>query len=1167
MLDLRLRALFLGACLLPSLAAAQDGALDPTLLAGLRARSIGPAGMSGRIAAVDALASDPNQLWVGAATGGVWKSENGGLSFEPLFDDRAVASIGALTIFQQSPEIVWVGTGEGNLRNSASVGNGVYRTVDGGASWSYLGLAETEHVHRIVVHPTDPDTAWVAALGRAWGENHQRGVFKTVDGGQTWEHVLFVDERTGCADLVSDPSNPLKLFAAMWDYRREPYFFRSGGPGSGLHVTRDGGSTWERLDSDDGLPEGDLGRIGLAVAPSSPNVVYALTEAKQNALCKSTDGGKTWSIVNSGEGVAVRPFYYADIYVDPQDPERVYNLQSVVKVSSDGGQSFETLIPWSKIHPDHHAWWMNPHNPAQLVNGSDGGLAISHDHGASWRFVPNLPLAQFYHVTVDDAVPYNILGGMQDNGSWRGPSEVWENAGIRNHHWREVGFGDGFDTVAIAGDERRGYSMSQAGYLMRWDAETGERKNIRPPAPLAPREVPPAPPAPPADGDTDADADADADTGADDGTSDELAEVELRFNWNSALLVDPLRPDTLYYGSQFVHRSDDRGDTWTIISPDLTSDNPEWQRQSETGGLTIDDTGAENYTTIVSLAASPIEDGCLWAATDDGRLHVTRDAGGSWNSVEENLPDWPANAWLPHVEASQHVRGRAYVTSDDHRRSNWTPYLFVTEDHGASWRNIAPGPKPGAEPGEGGSIVGYAHAVEEDPVDPNLLFLGTELGLWISVDRGANWLRFEHGLPTVSVRDLVVHPREHDLVVATHGRAAYVIDDISALRGLTPARLEAPLTLFGASDGIQHRSRQVDGTRFAGDASFSGHNPAYGVAITFALSGEDLEHPDEQIERQRAAARKAREEAEQEAEEALAAEDNEGEGDDEDEEDEEPADEDGDKLEITILDRAGEVVRELEPDVQLGLNRVAWDLRGMAWKRPSFESDEDDDEPRGSGAFVVPGTYTVRVSYRDASAETTCAVLPDPRSTYVEADRLASAATQARVGAIFETVDAVCDRWRDVDRDLAIVQARVERALEDVEDAEPVEGEPVEGQPGEDSGQDPAPPTPLEALETALKDYRKQLDELRDAFRDEPEVQGIADSSGFLDDIWGVVGPLGSSFDAPNATTLELLERRERELAALAARANELFGPQLDALREQWRTAELGFLEPAEPIE
>ena len=513
---------------------------DPDRLAGLKARSIGPAGMSGRVAAIAALESDPDIVFAGAATGGLWRSRNGGLTWEPLFDDQPVHAIGSVAVFQPNPNILWVGTGEANTRNSASVGNGVYKSMDGGKTWKNLGLAKSERIYRIHLHPTDPQVAWACATGPELGEGAERGVFRTDDGGASWKRQLFVNEKTGCGDLAMEPGNPQKLIAAMWEFRRWPWFFKSGGPGSGLYVSHDGGASWRKLQEEDGLPKGELGRIGVAIASSSPNVVYALVEAENSALLRSEDGGRTFKTVNDKPKVAPRPFYFNDLRVDPANPNRLFSIDYTPRVSEDGGRTFKPLpgATWALIHGDHHAMWIHPKDPSLIYVGNDGGVAVSRDAGRNFRFVSNLPLAQYYHVAVDMERPYNVYGGLQDNGSWRGPSSVWQKGGIRNYHFLEVGDGDGFETLPNSKDPQQGYSLSQGGHLMRWNLRTGEERSVRP--------------AEPAGG------------------------PRLRFNWNAALATDPFEPDTVYLGSQFVHRSKDRGETWETLSPDLTSNNPEW---------------------------------------------------------------------------------------------------------------------------------------------------------------------------------------------------------------------------------------------------------------------------------------------------------------------------------------------------------------------------------------------------------------------------------------------------------------------------------------------------------------------------------------------------------------------------------------------------------------
>lgn len=1124
------------AALAPAAPAAAQPAVDPDLLAGLAARSIGPATMSGRIADVTVVPGPPDTIWVGAATGGVWKSTDGGITFEPVFDDQPVAAIGAVAVHPARPEVVWVGTGEGNPRNSVSVGNGVYRSLDGGKSWTHLGLDESERIHRILLHPEHASTAWVCAMGKTWGENAERGVFRTTDGGETWQHVLAVDERTGCADLAIDPRNPAKLYAAMWDHRRWPWFFRSGGPGSGLFVSRDAGATWTRATPDDGLPEGDLGRIGIAVAPSHPDVVYAYVEGEEdNGLYRSTDGGRSWQLRTTDPDAGNRPFYYADLRVDTADPDRVYSLWSLVSVSNDGGETFEILVPFRGVHPDHHAMWIDPDDPHHIYDGNDGGVYESRDRGRTWRFVANLPLAQYYHVRVDDETPYNVYGGLQDNGSWRGPAEVWENGGIRNHHWQEVAFGDGFDTVPIPGDARRGYAMSQEGYVERWDLDTGESFSIRP----APE-----------------------------------GDEPLRFNWNAAIEVDPFDPDTVYFGSQLVHRSRDRGETWETISPDLTTDDPEWQRQAESGGLTLDVTGAENFTTLVALAASPVQQGVLWAGSDDGRLHVTRDGGATWTSVEGDLRGVPNNTWIPHVEPSPHDAATAFVVLDNHRRSDWTPYVYRTTDFGRTWRSLA---TP--------ALRGYALSIQQDPVDPDLLFLGTELGLWTSLDGGASWLPFRHGVPTVSVMDLAIQPREGDLVIATHGRSLYVIDDLSPLRHLEPAHLAAPIHLFPVADAQQAEIAQTGSSRFPGDGEFRGENEPYGALVAFTLSGDELPWPDEERERARKEAerqerrreREAREEAAREegaesvrrqaGEEAVtggaAAEEEAGE-EAEDEDEAATTGRGGPKAEIVVRDADGRRIRRFEAPVHRGLNRVAWNLRRDDFAEPRTGDEEENGFDPG-GPEVLPGTYQVTVRYGDAEATAPVRVLPDPRFALTEADRRAGHAAVLRLGALQETLTEAIERVRDARRDVETVLARHAAAKAEAEEEAERAGTAAaggdEGEDDEEGGDADADPL--------ARDGRKlvaDLEALERALWMPPDTRGIPPDT----DAWSQVGRaswlLNPGWRPPTPAQRRYVEIAEQAVSKAVADTNRLFAERVAPFREQAGAELLRLLAEEEPL-
>jgi len=1046
-------------------------AVDPALLAGLEARSIGPAAMSGRIAAIESSSAHPEIVYVGAATGGLWKSTNGGTTWEPIFDDQPVASIGAIALDPRNPDVVWVGTGEGNPRNSVSVGNGVYKSLDGGHTWQHLGLDKTEHIDRILVDPNDPQVAYAAALGQVWGENPERGVYKTEDGGKTWKRVLFVDERTGVADLVMDPSNPRKLFAALWDFRRWPWAFRSGGPGSGLYVTYDGGANWKKQTEEDGIPKGDLGRIGLAIAPSDPSVVYALVEAEQSALLRSADGGRTWKAVNTDSDINPRPFYFAHIFVDSADPGRLYRLFTTLSVSDDGGKTF-TPMAARALHADHHAFWIDPKNPLHIWDGNDGGVGESYDRGATWRFMQNLPVGQFYHVRLDNAVPYNVYGGLQDNGSWKGPSNVWEQSGIRNHHWSEVGGGDGFDTVPDPTDSMRGYSMSQEGHLLRWDLSRGERKDIRPAGPNG---------------------------------------EEPRFNWNAGIAIDPFDPNTLYFGSQWLHKTTDRGDSWTVISPDLTSNNPDWQKQDQSGGITIDASGAESFTTILAIAPSPVERGVIWVGTDDGRLHVTRDGGKSWDSLEKNVHGVPANTWIPHISPSPFDAGTAFVVFDNHRRSDWAPYIYKTTDYGKTWTSLATK-----------NLWGYALAIVQDPVDKDLLFLGTEFGLWVSQDGGKSWMKWTHGVPTVSVMDLAIHPREHDLVIATHGRGLYILDDIRPLRTLTEETQKQPLHLFPIADAQQARVSQGAGMRSPGDADFRGKTRPYGALITYSLPAA-------------APGKTAKPAAEEKAGEGRGGRDS------------------APKAKIEVLDGAGKLIRTLDGPAKPGVNRAAWDLRFDAPRRvPRRDTGGEENEfRRGRGPDVMPGTYTVRVTVGTEKAETKVNVLGDPRYQIAREAREANFKALQRANTLSNAVTDAVDRIVRTRTDVNSVTAKLRKQDEDAKRTNPAAAE------------DPAR---KDLLATARR-LNQGLEKLERRFWTGEAPKNLLRNNDFESRIGGTARGIGSTWDAPTPAQLAYLDREEKDLTAALADLNKFFAEDVAAFRTKVRDAKIELLPDTPPLQ
>ena len=861
--------------------------LDPEWMKGIAPRNIGPGGMSGRVTAIDVVNKNRDVIYVGTASGGVWKSNSGGVSWMPLFEDQRTASIGAVAIQQSNPDVIWVGTGEGNPRNSLNGGYGVYRSLDAGKTWVSMGLEQTRHIHRVVIDPTNPNIVYVAAIGSPWGEHPERGIFKTSDGGQSWEKVLYVNPKTGAADLIMDPSNPNKLIAALWQHKRDPWFFKSGGQGSGLYTTIDGGKTWIKKTEKNGLPEGDLGRIGLAMAFNKPNIIYALIESKKNALYKSIDGGDQWVKVNDKPGIGNRPFYYSDLFVDPQNENRVYTVFTYVNVSEDGGKSFTELMPAynanNGVHPDHHAWWIHPEDGSFMIDGNDGGLNITRDGGATWRFVGNIPVGQFYHISVDNEYPYNVYGGMQDNGSWRGPAYVWKTQGIRNSYWQEIAFGDGFDVVPDKDDSRFGYAMSQQGNVSRYDWKTGNNYAVRPTHPNP--------------------------------------NVMLRFNWNAAIGQDPFDNSTVYFGSQFVHKSEDKGLTWKVISPDLTTNDPEKQKQSESGGLTLDATGAENHCTLLVIEPSPLKKDLLWTGSDDGRVHITQDGGKSWIELTKNLKQLPQGSWIAQIKASNKDAGTALLVANDYRRYNYTPYVFKTTNYGKSWKRIV----------DENDVFGYTLSIIEDIETDRLLFLGTDDGLYYSIDAAENWIKFDSKVfPTVSTKDLVIHPREHDLVIGTFGRAAWVMDDIRPLRAIAknPELVSKELHIFQPPITYLASYQQPTGSRFGGDALFNAENRKYGSMFTYFYKARDEKNKD--------------------------------------------------SLTLKIYDGERQIrTLKTKAPKKTGFHRWYWSMNEKGVYRPSRSDSKRSYEPRG--VTVKPGTYRVVLESKSEASQTEVTVKTDPR--------------------------------------------------------------------------------------------------------------------------------------------------------------------------------------------
>ncbi|MFY9551443.1 MAG: sialidase [Thermoanaerobaculia bacterium] len=894
-IPLVLPAALLGAAL-ASASAAQTPPVkvDTDTISGLGARNIGSAAMSGRVAAIDASWEGQRlTVFIGAASGGVWKSVNGGTTFKPVFDKQPVQSIGAVTIDPKNPKVVWVGTGEAWTRNSVSIGDGIYKSADGGENWTNMGLSETERIVKILVDPTATDTVYACAPGKLWSDGEERGVYKTTDGGKTWAKVLKgANPSTGCSMISMDRQNPSTLFAGMWDFRRKGWSFRSGGDGpeassgSGLFRSTDGGKTWTGLDEKTakGLPEKPWGRVAVTVAPGKSSVVYAFIEAAvpKNGLYRSDDGGATWKPADRSQNMVWRPFYFANLIVDPKDENRIYKPDLTLIASTDGGKSFTDI--GGGAHGDFHDLWIDPANTDHLIAGDDGGVWYSYDGGNKWWKAENLPISQFYHVSVDMQQPYNVYGGLQDNSSWVGMTLY--PGGITNAQWENMYGGDGFWMFADTADPTYIYAESQGGEVGRVNRKTHEARNVKPlPA---------------------------------------YKEGKLRFNWNTPIHLSPTQKGLVYVGAQFLFRSSDHGQTWQRISPDLTTNDPEKQKQEQSGGVTVDNSAAEMHTTIYAIAESPKDPNLIWAGTDDGNLQLTRDAGKTWKNVVGNVGGLPKNAWVSSIEAGHFAAGTAYATFDLHTFGDMKPYVYRTEDFGKTWTALAP---------SDGSMRGYAHVVKEDLTDPRLLFVGTELGLWASLDGGKTWAQYKGGdLPNVAVRDLAIHPRDSALVIGTHGRGIWIVDDITPLRNLTGDILSREAAFVPGKPAVRRIS--MAGGWGYGDATFEGPNPPGDAQITYYQKKRHIF---------------------------------------------------GD-LKIEVLGQDGKVLATVPSSKRRGLSRSGWSMR---LKPPRVPPAATAAFGAAVGPRVLPGTYTVRMTKDKQVYTTPLRVVPDPRVKHTPEDRKA----------------------------------------------------------------------------------------------------------------------------------------------------------------------------------
>ena len=900
-------------------AAPDEPKFDSQTISGLGCRNIGSAAMSGRVAALDAV-HEGNRLtiYVGSASGGVWKSVNGGNTYKPVFDKQAVQSIGAVTVDPTNPKTVWVGTGEPWTRNSVSIGDGVYKSVDGGDSWTNVGLPHSEHIGRILVDPKEPGTVYVAALGPLWSDGGDRGLYKSTDAGKSWKLALKgANPSTGCSTIAMDPQDPKTLYAAMWDFRRKGWTFRSGGEspdvpsGSGLYKSLDGGASWSVLNAGTakGLPPLPWGRVAVSVAPSNHNVVYALIEAvpPYNGLYRSDDGGKTWELRDRSRFMVWRPFYFANLIVDPKNENRLYKPDLGLIVSKDGGKSFSIIS--GGAHGDFHDVWVDPANTDHLITGDDGGVWYSFDAGNRWWKAENLPISQFYHVSLDMDTPYHVYGGLQDNSCWIGTSS--HPGGITNAQWENMYGGDGFWMFADPSDPDYVYAESQGGYIGRVNRHTHEGRALQP--------LP------------------------------GYNEGKLRFNWNTPIHLSATQKGTVYIGSQFLFRTKDSGQTWERISPDLSTNDPMKQKQELSGGVTVDNSAAETHCTIYAICESPKNSDVIWVGTDDGNVQVTRDAGKTWTNVTKNIKGLPKSAWVSYLDAGHFDEGTIYATFDLHTFGDMRPYAYRSTDFGKTWTPLVAAGTP---------VRGYAHVVKEDLVDKDLLFLGTEFGLWISLDGGKQWAQYKGGdMPDVAVRDLAIHPRDNDLVIATHGRGMWIIDDITPLRALTSETLSQEVAFLQERPTVQRLIAR--GGWASGDATFAGANPTDNAVITYYLKRRHIF---------------------------------------------------GD-MKIDVLDPDGKLVGTVPSSKRRGVNRVTWSMRK---KPPTVPAAATAAFEASLGPRMLPGAYTVRMTKEGKTYDSKLAIVPDSRSIHTPEERQAQYDLAVKLSDLLGEMAYTVDRMNSV---------------------------------------------------------------------------------------------------------------------------------------------------------
>jgi photosystem II stability/assembly factor-like uncharacterized protein len=908
-------------------------------------RNVGPTAQTGRVPVFVGVPGDPETMYVAGAVGGIFKSANGGTTWTPIFDDKPVVSIGAVAIAPSDPNVIYAGTGEGNPRNDASIGDGVYKSIDAGSHWTNVGLPESEKIARLVVDPRNPDNVYACALGREWGPSEERGLFKTSDGGRSWKKVLYKNDLTGCSDVDIDPTNANVVYAGMFTFRRWAWYTESGGGETAVYKSFDGGASWTRLSGPDasrGLPKGPMDRIGVAVSRSAPNTVYVVSETKdEGELWRSDDAGASWRTVSRDPNINFRPFYYADIRVDPRHPNTVYALSGSLYKSEDGGRTFARI--GNSTHGDHQAMWIDPDNPDRILSGDDGGFQISHDAGRTFDILNNIPFTQFYNVAYDLQTPYHLCGGLQDNGTWCGPSQSPGQPGTPKSAWQNVGGGDGFFAVPDLKDPHLVYNNLQGGVISLTDLRSGASWGINP----YPGGI---------------------------GSSGQwMAPQKYRFNWNAPIVLSPQDPKTVYYGGNVLFKTTNAGQSWAVISPDLTT-NDKTKQQSSGGKIVTDNTAAEFHCTIIAIGPSPVDANVIWVGTDDGNVQVTRDGGKTWANTAPALPGLAPHAWVNKVDASHFDAGTAYVSASHWQDGDYAPYLFKTTDYGKTWVKIT-----GGLPARG-----WSHVIREDPKVRDLLYAGTEFGLYASWNGGAAWTSIRNNIPAVAVRDIAIHPRDNDIIVATHGRGLYILDDAAPLQQIAAA-MKSDAFLFPIRPAI--RWAGSPGMFRSNERDWIAPNPAPGAWINVYFKTA-------------------------------------------------PAG----PVTVTIADAAGKPVKTIRTRVEPGVNRIVWNLRydipgerpqappaSAAARAEAAVAERFGGPPQGPA--VNPGDYVVKVKAGELELNGTCAVRLDPQVQAAPADldaqlqvSFAALALMTQVNTIVERVDSLVGQLTALDAQLAAEQ-------------------------------------------------------------------------------------------------------------------------------------------------